>query len=138
MEDLWGFCRTCPFAEVCLGGCSFTAHALFGRPGNNPYCSFRARTLAAVGVESESELAFAGLHELLGPIGSHIARLPDLQRHALDAAFGVDVVLGRAQRAHDTATVGQGDMFGSGAAVRVELVLPTVEPWLPAERLRKE
>jgi radical SAM protein with 4Fe4S-binding SPASM domain len=48
-EDLWGFCRTCPFAEVCLGGCSFTAHALFGRPGNNPYCHFRARTLAAQG-----------------------------------------------------------------------------------------
>lgn len=47
VEDLWGFCRTCPFAEVCMGGCSFTAHALFGRPGNNPYCHFRARTLAA-------------------------------------------------------------------------------------------
>jgi hypothetical protein len=27
----------------------FTAHALFGRPGNNPYCHFRARTLAAQG-----------------------------------------------------------------------------------------
>ena len=49
VEDLWGFCRTCPFAEVCMGGCSFTAHALFGRPGNNPYCHFRARTLAARG-----------------------------------------------------------------------------------------
>lgn len=47
--DLWGFCRTCPFAEVCMGGCTFTAHALFGRPGNNPYCHFRARTLAAEG-----------------------------------------------------------------------------------------
>ena len=47
VDDLWGFCRTCPFAEVCLGGCSFTAHSLFGRTGNNPYCSFRARTLAA-------------------------------------------------------------------------------------------
>jgi hypothetical protein len=32
-----------------MGGCSFTAHALFGRPGNNPYCHFRARTLAAEG-----------------------------------------------------------------------------------------
>jgi hypothetical protein len=32
-----------------MGGCSFTAHALFGRPGNNPYCHFRARTLAAQG-----------------------------------------------------------------------------------------
>lgn len=49
VEDLWGFCRTCPFAAVCMGGCSFTAHALFGRPGNNPYCHFRARTLAAQG-----------------------------------------------------------------------------------------
>lgn len=48
-DDLWGFCRTCPFAAVCLGGCSFTAHALFGRPGNNPYCHYRARTLAAAG-----------------------------------------------------------------------------------------
>jgi radical SAM protein with 4Fe4S-binding SPASM domain len=48
-DELWGFCKTCPFAEVCLGGCTFTAHALFGRPGNNPYCHFRARTLAAEG-----------------------------------------------------------------------------------------
>jgi radical SAM protein with 4Fe4S-binding SPASM domain len=47
--ELWGFCATCPFAAVCLGGCTFTAHALFGRPGNNPYCHFRARTLAAQG-----------------------------------------------------------------------------------------
>ena len=47
--DLWGFCRSCPFADVCLGGCSFTAHALFGRPGNNPYCHYRARTLAKQG-----------------------------------------------------------------------------------------
>ncbi|MBU47084.1 MAG: heme biosynthesis protein [Deltaproteobacteria bacterium] len=48
-EDLWGFCRTCPFAETCMAGCSFTAHALFGRTGNNPYCHFRARTLAKQG-----------------------------------------------------------------------------------------
>ena len=49
VEDLWGFCRTCPFAETCMGGCSFTAHSLFGRTGNNPYCHFRARSLAAEG-----------------------------------------------------------------------------------------
>jgi radical SAM protein with 4Fe4S-binding SPASM domain len=48
-DDLWGFCRTCPFAQTCLGGCSYTAHSLFGRPGNNPYCHFRARVLAAEG-----------------------------------------------------------------------------------------
>lgn len=50
VEDLWGFCRACPFAAVCLGGCTFTAHALFGRPGNNPYCHYRARTLARDGL----------------------------------------------------------------------------------------
>ncbi|MEO7331388.1 MAG: radical SAM protein [Minicystis sp.] len=49
VESLWGLCRTCAFAEVCLGGCSFTAHAVLGRPGNNPYCHFRARTLAKEG-----------------------------------------------------------------------------------------
>ena len=49
-----------------------------------------ARTLATVGVESESELAFAGLHQLLAPIRSRIAGLPDPQREALDAAFGAN------------------------------------------------
>lgn len=48
-DDLWGYCRQCIFADTCLGGCSFTAHALFGRPGNNPYCHYRARTLAKSG-----------------------------------------------------------------------------------------
>jgi DNA-binding CsgD family transcriptional regulator len=55
--------------------------------------SLGARTLATVGVESESELAFAGLHQLLGPIRTHIERLPDPQRQALDAAFGVNDVV---------------------------------------------
>lgn len=50
LEDLWGFCRTCPFAVQCLGGCSFTAHALLGRPGNNPLCHYRARALAQRGL----------------------------------------------------------------------------------------
>ena len=45
VDDLWGFCRTCTFAATCMGGCSFTAHAVFGRPGNNPYCHHRALTL---------------------------------------------------------------------------------------------
>lgn len=43
VDDLWGYCRGCAYAETCMGGCSFTAHAVFGRPGNNPYCYHRAR-----------------------------------------------------------------------------------------------
>jgi hypothetical protein len=33
-----------------MGGCSFTAHSMFGRPGNNPYCHYRARSLAKQGL----------------------------------------------------------------------------------------
>ncbi len=50
VEDLWGFCRTCPFAATCLGGCTFTAHAVLGKPGNNPYCHYRTRAFAERGL----------------------------------------------------------------------------------------
>lgn len=50
VDDLWGYCRTCVFAQDCLGGCTFTAHAVLGRPGNNPYCHFRARDFAKRGM----------------------------------------------------------------------------------------
>jgi radical SAM protein with 4Fe4S-binding SPASM domain len=43
--ELWGHCAGCYYAEDCLGGCSWTAHALFGRRGNNPYCHHRALDL---------------------------------------------------------------------------------------------
>jgi radical SAM protein with 4Fe4S-binding SPASM domain len=48
-DDLWGFCATCYYADVCRGGCTWTSHSLLGRPGNNPYCHHRALTLAADG-----------------------------------------------------------------------------------------
>ena len=49
-SDLWGFCRSCYYSTVCLGGCTWTAHSLFGRPGNNPYCHFRALALKRKGL----------------------------------------------------------------------------------------
>jgi radical SAM protein with 4Fe4S-binding SPASM domain len=58
-EDLWGFCRTCAFADACLGGCTFTAHSFFGRPGNNPYCHYRARELARRGTRERLVLRTA-------------------------------------------------------------------------------
>ena len=39
---LWGFCRDCDYAELCRGGCTWTAHVFFGQRGNNPYCHHRA------------------------------------------------------------------------------------------------
>lgn len=48
-DELWGFCHTCYYAEVCIGGCSWTAHSLLGKRGNNPYCYHRALELAKLG-----------------------------------------------------------------------------------------
>ncbi len=41
-EDLWGYCRDCYYADECRGGCSWTAHVVHGRVGNNPFCHHRA------------------------------------------------------------------------------------------------
>lgn len=41
-KDLWGYCATCYYADVCRAGCTWTGDSLFGRPGNNPYCHHRA------------------------------------------------------------------------------------------------
>jgi nif11-class peptide radical SAM maturase 3 len=49
-EHLWGFCKTCEFAELCRGGCSWTAHVFFDKRGNNPYCHHRALTQAKQGI----------------------------------------------------------------------------------------
>ncbi|QVQ52336.1 AAA family ATPase [Spiractinospora alimapuensis] len=45
--------------------------------------------LRALGVESESELAFAGLSALLGRYSDRLDRLPDAQGRALSAALGL-------------------------------------------------
>ncbi|MFH8561463.1 AAA family ATPase [Streptomyces sp. NPDC017988] len=45
--------------------------------------------LRAVGVESEMELAFAGLHQLCVPLMGKLDRIPSPQRDALSVAFGL-------------------------------------------------
>jgi radical SAM protein with 4Fe4S-binding SPASM domain len=47
--DLWGYCSTCYYRQVCRAGCPSTSTALFGKPGNNPYCHHRALEHAACG-----------------------------------------------------------------------------------------
>jgi radical SAM protein with 4Fe4S-binding SPASM domain len=49
-DHMWGFCKTCEYAELCRGGCSWTAHVFFDRRGNNPYCHHRALTQAKRGI----------------------------------------------------------------------------------------
>jgi DNA-binding CsgD family transcriptional regulator/tetratricopeptide (TPR) repeat protein len=47
------------------------------------------RVARAAGVQSEMELAFAGLHQLIAPMLDHVERLPAPQRDALLTAFGM-------------------------------------------------
>jgi DNA-binding CsgD family transcriptional regulator len=60
--------------------------------------------LRAAGVESEAELPFAGLHQLIRPVAGHLGALPEPQRLALSAAFGLTT----------TAADGAGDRFLAG------------------------
>src|SRR4029077_17787563 len=46
-----------------------------------------ARPLVTVGIESEAEFAFGGLHQLLRPVIGALAQQPQSQRQALEAAL---------------------------------------------------
>ncbi len=48
-DDLWGFCKTCYYADDCMAGCMWTSHIYFGRPGNNPFCHHRALEMQSQG-----------------------------------------------------------------------------------------
>lgn len=47
------------------------------------------RVLRTAGVQSEMQLAFAGLHQLCAPLLDAFEQLPDPQRDAVGAAFGL-------------------------------------------------
>lgn len=49
-DDLWGFCGSCYYADVCKAGCTWTSQVLMGRPGNNPYCIHRQLTYESQGL----------------------------------------------------------------------------------------
>src|SRR5215475_10641022 len=48
------------------------------------------RVVRAMGVQSEMELAFAGLHQVCAPMLDRLERLPLPQREALETAFGIN------------------------------------------------
>jgi DNA-binding CsgD family transcriptional regulator len=50
-----------------------------------------ARPLVTIGVESETEFAFAGLRQLLRPVIGALAQQPESQRQALEDALGLGV-----------------------------------------------
>lgn len=40
-EDLGGFCKTCPYNDICRGGCTWLSYSSSGFPRENPYCFYR-------------------------------------------------------------------------------------------------
>ena len=71
--------------------------------------------------------------ELLAAAGA----FDEFERNRARVFMTVDQVLGRAQHAHETAAVGQNELFGGGGT-REPIKLANAEPWLPAERLKRE
>lgn len=54
--ELWGYCATCYYADVCRAGCTATSEPLLGRAGNNPFCFHRAIEREREGLRERIEL----------------------------------------------------------------------------------
>ncbi|KQZ00986.1 DNA polymerase III subunit alpha [Pseudolabrys sp. Root1462] len=61
----------------------------------------------------------------------------EFDKHRARVFGALDKVMGIAQRTHETQAVGQNDFFG-GSGKAEPIAMPNVEPWLPAERLKRE
>jgi DNA-binding CsgD family transcriptional regulator/tetratricopeptide (TPR) repeat protein len=88
LEQLDALIRAGSGALLLNGEAGIGKSALLGRARDRA-TELGARALVAVGVESEAELAFAGMHQLLRPINGTVEQLPSPQRRALEAAFGI-------------------------------------------------
>src|ERR1700730_18715185 len=87
LDQLVGGVRACQSRELVLRG-----EAGIGKTVLLEHLSAAAegcRIARAAGVESEMELAFAGLHALCAPMLGRLGQLPLPQRDALNTAFGL-------------------------------------------------
>jgi len=85
------------------------------------------RVLSAWGVQSEARLPFAGLHQLLRPVLQGADQLPDPQRAALLAAFGMSDQAGAGLFLIGLATL---ELIGDAAESSPVLVLADDAHWL--------
>src|SRR4051794_11949505 len=86
-----------------------------------------ATVLRVRGVESEVEVAFAGLHELLRPVLGELRRLPGPQRAALEAALGLAPATAAERHLVGAATLG---LLAALAEERPVVVLADDVQWL--------
>ncbi|WP_424631186.1 DNA polymerase III subunit alpha [Bradyrhizobium sp. SYSU BS000235] len=100
-------------------------------------------------VEARREGMFTSLADFASKVNPRAINKRVLESLAAAGAFdtldtnrgrvfsGADAILAACQRSHEASTSGQNDMFG-GMADAPSIVLPNIEPWLPADRLRRE
>jgi DNA polymerase-3 subunit alpha len=100
-------------------------------------------------VAARAQRVFADLSDFAGRINPRAVNKRVLESLIAAGAFdqlepnrarafaAIDAILATAQHTHDAAACGQSELFG-GATTRDRLALPTIEPWLPAERLQRE
>jgi DNA-binding CsgD family transcriptional regulator len=96
--NLRGRTRECRALDELIAGVRSTSQVLVlrgeagvGKSALLDYTAARAdgfRVTRVIGVESDMELAFAGLQQLCAPLSGHLDELPEPQRTALDVAFG--------------------------------------------------
>jgi len=130
------------------------SHVAFEVDGNTIIYALAA--LKGVGAQAVKEIVaargdrkFADLADFADRINPRAVNKRVLESLAQAGAFdefeanrarvfpAMDAVLARAQRSHDSAAIGQNELFGGGGT-REPIVLAQAEPWLPAERLRRE
>jgi DNA-binding CsgD family transcriptional regulator/tetratricopeptide (TPR) repeat protein len=125
IDDLLGRARRGRSASLLLRG-----EAGIGKTALLAYAAGRAEgmtVLRASGVESEAELQFSGLLELLRPLEAHLGEIPAQQAAALRSALG----LGEAQTV-DRFTVGAATLNLIAAAAEAKPLLVVVDDaqWL--------
>jgi DNA-binding CsgD family transcriptional regulator len=76
-------------ALVLRGEAGVGKSALLAYAGDRATRTMDLRVLHGLGVQSESELAFAALHQLIWQVLDHVERLPAPQAAALRGAFGL-------------------------------------------------
>ena len=130
------------------------SHVAFEVDGNTIIYALAA--LKGVGAQAVKEIVaargdrkFADLADFADRINPRAVNKRVLESLAQAGAFdefegnrarvfpAMDAVLARAQRSHDSVAIGQNELFGGGGT-REPIVLAQAEPWLPAERLRRE
>jgi DNA polymerase III subunit alpha len=107
------------------------------------------RQAVATIIAARGERPFADLTDFARRIDPHAINKRVLESLAAAGAFdgiepnrarafaAVDSLMATAQRTHDDAARGQSELF-TGPAAPEPMILPALEPWLPADRLQRE